>query len=256
MMRTTKVMLISSLAIVGFLSSAIATDTKPLRALYVTGGGWHDYAGQEIVIRETLQERIPGIELTVSAVDGVQDRHPLFENEDWAEGYDLVIYNKCNAPRYSNPDWIERIVKPHREGLPAVVIHGTLHNYWPDEKESGQWVAFLGVTSRNHERGAPVTVTFKERDHPTLQGLPETWSYEQGELYRIHAMADTAESLAVGVSSDNVEHTVVWTNQFGEGRVFGTSIGHATETMRTEEFQTLLTQGVLWAAGRPDDSDD
>jgi len=243
--------IILSAAMVSVAASASPADeVRPLRALYVTGGGWHDYAGQVGIVTEGLKAAIPGIDITVAMVDGVQDRHPVFEQDDWHEGYDVVVYNKCNAPRYSNPEWIERIVKPHREGLPAVLIHGTMHNYWPDEKESGKWVAFLGVTSRNHERGAPVTVTFTERDHPTLAELPETWRYERGELYRIHAMADTAKCLAVGVSGDGDEHCTVWTHQYGQGRVFGTTIGHASETMKTDEFQRLLVQGVLWAVGR------
>lgn len=231
------------------LSPPAIADEQSLQVLYVTGGGWHDYKGQVPVVQQAIEAALPGADVTVAMVDGVQDRHPVFKDENWSDGYDLVVYNKCNAPRYSDPDWIEGIVSPHREGLPAVIIHGTLHNYWPDEKESGAWVAFIGVTSRNHERGAPVTVTFTERDHPILDGLPETWSYKAGELYRVHGMSEQAKCLATGVSGDGVEHCVVWTHQYGTGRVFGTSIGHATQTMRTDEFQTLLRQGVRWAVG-------
>ena len=236
--------------LLGVMGQPAAAGEPPVKVLYVTGGGWHDYKGQVPVVRKAIEAALPGVEVTVAMVERVQDRHPVFEDDRWCEGYDLVVYNKCNAPQYSDPEWIERIVRPHREGVPAVIIHGTLHNYWPDEKVSGAWVAFTGITSRNHERGAPVTVTFTARDHPILDGLPETWSYKAGELYRVHGMSDDAACLATGVSGDGVEHCVVWTHRYGKGRVFGTSIGHATETMRSDEFQRLLRQGIRWALGR------
>lgn len=225
-------------------------DEEPVRALFVTGGGWHDYAGQVPIIKKAMQEAVPHIEITVAKVEGAggdHNRHPVFKDENWSDGYDVVVYNKCNAPRYADDDWIEGIVRPHREGLPAVLIHGTLHNFWPDEERTGQWVAFCGITSRNHERHAPVTVTLTEQDHPILEGLPESWTYEPGELYRVHGMEDGVESLATGVSSDGEEHTIIWTHKFGEGRVFGTTIGHANVTMESDEFQTLLRQGLQWA---------
>ena len=235
------------------LTYSTQAEEDSVRALYVTGGGWHDYEGQVSIVTKAMEEAVPNIDITVSKVEGhggEHNRHPAFKDENWADGYDVVVYNKCNAPHFSDDEWIERIVQPHRDGLPAVLIHGAVHNFWPDEERTGQWGEFCGIISRNHERGAPVTVTFTERDHPILAGLPEEWSYEHGELYRIHGMADGVQSLATGVSSDGEEHMIVWTHEFGQGRVFGTTIGHANETMKTDEFQTLLGQGLQWVLGR------
>lgn len=46
-------------------------------------------------------------------------------------------------------------MRSHREGLPAVVIHGTMHNYWADERErrcsrvcSGRWGAWKPTTEQ------------------------------------------------------------------------------------------------------------
>ena len=46
---------------------------------------------------------------------------------------------------------------------------------------------------------------------------------------------------------------MIWTNQFGKGRVFGTTIGHYPETVATPEFLDLMTRGTLWAAGQLQD---
>lgn len=218
------------------------------KALLVTGGGFHDYVGQTEIILAALKVKLPGLEVDVSEVESSRDApevHPAFDGEDWAEGYDLIIYNKCNSGRFTDPDLVERIVAPHRAGLPAVVIHCTMHCFRPDE--TGKWNAFLGIDSTNHERGAPVEVRFTQPEHPILAGLPETWSYEKGELYRVLSEGDEVDSLAVGVSGEGVEHTVVWTNRYGEGHIFGTTIGHANETMAEENFQVLLSNGIAWA---------
>lgn len=246
-------MLILGLVLGTSMAVSVSADEPPVKALYVTGGGWHDYEGQVAIITNAMREAIPGIEITVAMVEGhggEHARHPVFQVENWAEGYDVVVYNKCNAPRFSDPEWIKRIVAPHKEGLPAVLIHGTMHNFWPDENESGQWIAFCGVTSRNHERHAPVTVTVVEPDHVTMRGLPRTWTNPEGELYRIADMDEAATPLAVGVSSEEMEHCVVWTHQFGKARIFGTTLGHHNSTMKSEEFQTFFKQGLQWALGR------
>lgn len=232
---------------------AAEKSDKAIKALYVTGGGWHDYEGQIPLITKAMEEAVPGIEITVSMVKGHGgkfNKHPAFKEEDWSKGYDVVVYNMCNAPKFSDDEWIERIVKPHREGLPAVLIHGAMHNFWPDEKRTGQWNALCGVISRNHEPHAPVVVTVVEPDHETMKGLPKTWTNPQGELYRIAEMGEQSLPLAVGVSGEKKEHCVAWTSQIGKGRVFGTTLGHHNETIETPEFQRMIRQGLQWALAR------
>ena len=237
------------------------SDDRIMHVLYVTGGGWHDYDAQAPIVVQIIREALAEVGLnkvniTTSNVghprqDSRFERHPVFEREDWAEGFDLVVYNKCNAPRFSDDAWVERIVTPHREGLPAVLIHGTLHNFWPDEERTGLWNAFCGITSRNHERpGQKVTTHVRMPDHPIMNGLPEQWSHGKGELYRVHGMQEGVQVLAVGVSGEGVEHPILWTHQFGKGRVFGNSLGHATETFEGTEFQKVMRQGIQWAIGK------
>lgn len=244
----TLIAMAGALALSGAFASA---EEAPLKVLHVTGGGFHDYDGQQKIINETLQAAIPGIEITTAMVEGgrqAPELHPVFEKEDWYEGYDLVIYNMCNSANTNNPELVERITAPHHAGLGAVAIHCTMHCFRPDE--TGKWHDFLGIESRNHEAHAPVKVTFADIDHPILKGLPETWEYERGELYRVISEGERIVPLAVGISGEEKEHTVVWTNTYGEGRVFGTTIGHYNETMLEEEFQTLLKNAVLWVAGK------
>jgi len=43
---------------------------------------------------------------------------------------------------------------------------------------------------------------------------------------------------------------VIWTNQYGKARVFGTTYGHSDETFRDPVFLDYVARGLLWAAGR------
>lgn len=54
---------------------------------------------------------------------------------------------------------------------------------------------------------------------------------------------------AYGVDTDKY-HLTIWTNQYGDGRVFGTTIGHHSETMATDQYLNVVTRGLLWAADK------
>jgi hypothetical protein len=44
------------------------------------------------------------------------------------------------------------------------------------------------------------------------------------------------------------EHPLAWTTQFGQGRVFATSLGHGPEAVSHPGFRGLFARGVEWAA--------
>ena len=45
------------------------------------------------------------------------------------------------------------------------------------------------------------------------------------------------------------EHPVIWVNNFGKARIFGTSLGHHNETMNNSVWLDVVSRGVLWATG-------
>jgi type 1 glutamine amidotransferase len=44
---------------------------------------------------------------------------------------------------------------------------------------------------------------------------------------------------------------VVWTRQFGKGRVFVSTLGHNTKDLATPQTRKVIEQGLLWAAESP-----
>jgi uncharacterized protein len=94
-------------------------------------------------------------------------------------------------------------------------------------------------------------VKLTEPTHPILQGVAPNWVTPMDELYTIEKVWPNTKTLATSVSErDGKTHPVIWTNQYGQARVFGTSYGHSDEMWRDENFLTLITRGTLWAAGR------
>ncbi|HUR47539.1 MAG TPA: ThuA domain-containing protein, partial [Candidatus Saccharimonadales bacterium] len=49
---------------------------------------------------------------------------------------------------------------------------------------------------------------------------------------------------------DGREHVVCWTYQYGQGRVFATTLGHDLKTVSSPEYLRLLANGLLWATSK------
>jgi uncharacterized protein len=133
--------------------------------------------------------------------------------------------------------------------VPAVVIHCAMHTYRATDIDD--WREFLGVTSRRHDHQSKYPVTPIATDQPILKGFPEKWVTPMDELYIIEKLWPDAKALATSVSEeDGKTYPVMWINQFGKARVFGTTFGHSDDTWRDPVFLTFVSRGVLWAAGR------
>ncbi len=244
--------LLGTLALLALPLGARADDPpKPLKALLITGGCCHDYTNQKTILSDGIAERAR-IEFTVvqQGGNGTFAKLPIYEKDDWARGYDVVIHDECFADT-KDPEWTKRILKPHEDGVPGVVIHCAMHCY---RDGTDNWFKFCGVTSRRHGAAYPHEVLNVDAAHPIMKGFGPAWANPAGELYWIEKVWPTAHPLCVSKNEENGhEETCVWTNQYGKGRVFGTTIGHHNETVSSPEFLNLLTRGTLWACDKLSD---
>ncbi|MBA2114805.1 DUF7133 domain-containing protein [Bremerella alba] len=233
-------------------ATIMAADApKPIKALLVTGGCCHDYQTQKNIIKEGLEARAH-IEVTVVHEGGstTNTKIPLYQDPNWAEGYDIVLHNECFAA-VKDPAWTARVLKPHQEGLPGVVIHCAMHCY---RDGTDQWFKFCGVTSHRHGAQYPHAVYNYDAKHPIMEGFGPAWTNPQGELYHIAKVWDTAHVLGASKEKNQGdEHACVWTNQYGDTKVFGTTLGHHNETMEDDTFLNMLTRGTLWACDKLSD---
>jgi len=141
-----------------------------VKALIITGGCCHNYLYQTFALGSEIQ-KLANVDFDVVNVGGSSTfaQIGLYNDPNWAEGYDVVIYNECFA-KTTDPDYIRKITKVHREGVPAVVIHCAMHTY--RDAEVDDWREFLGVTSKRHDHQAEYEVKVTAADHPVMKDFP------------------------------------------------------------------------------------
>lgn len=243
------IFLATSCMLAGGSPTVSAAEQKPLRALLITGGCCHNYPFQSQQLTNAVAKLA---KVTWTAVmeggSGTRAEISLYANPDWAKGYDVVVHNECFADT-TNQTYIRKITSAHKAGVPAVVIHCAMHTYRATDIDD--WREFLGVTSRRHDHQSKYPVKLVEPGHPILKGVSAKWVTGMDELYVIEKLWPNANALATSVSEqDGKAYPVAWVNQYGQARVFGTTYGHSDDAWRDADYLTLVSRGVIWAAGR------
>ena len=257
-------LLLGALFVLGSTITRAAEPVKPLHALLITGGCCHDYNRQKVIISEGVSARA-NVLWTLVQEGGTGTRREnikdsVYAKPEWAEGFDIVVHNECFADD-ADPEFIERVLAPHRGGTPAIVIHCTMHTFRALKTDAFR--QFLGVTSTHHGPQHPLDVNNLLPSHPIMQSFPGNWTTGNEELYAIDKIWPTTRALAqapdktknaAGTWIDTAkQNTVIWINTYGKGRVFGTTLAHNNKTMSDPVYLDLLTRGLLWACDKLDD---
>src|SRR2546427_827889 len=147
---------------------------EPLKALLITGGCCHDYEAQKKIISEGISARANVNWTIVHEGDAAAKDHKfsIYEKPDWAKGFDVVVHNECSG-RVTNVTWVEHIAKAHFDGVPAVVIHCSIHSY--RESTTDEWRKLLGVSSYRHQVRRPFEIVAVKPEHPVMKGFPSRW---------------------------------------------------------------------------------
>jgi type 1 glutamine amidotransferase len=238
---------------------------QPIRALLVTGGPFHDYARQKDILSQGISARANvQWKIAYDADNGKDHLNPVFANPDWAKGFDVVVHDEC-CSGVKDLTLINRILEPHRRGLPAVVLHCGMHSFrsagWP---KSTPWFDFTGLASTGHGPQQPIAISFIDDKSPITKALKD-WKTINEELYNNSAgkLLATAVPLARGTqktkSKDGKEtisdYVVVWTNTYnGKTKVFATTLGHNNATVADPRYLDLVTRGLLWSVGKLDEA--
>jgi len=231
-------------------NAAVDRDPSPLNALLITGGCCHDYRFQAEAMQQAFKDA--GVNANWKIIHeggtGTDARIDLYNDPNWAQGFDVVIHNECFADT-KDSNYIRRITATHQAGVNAVVIHCAMHTYRGAEIDD--WREFLGVTSRRHDHQSNYKIDVVEANHPIMAGFPGDHVSAKDELYIIEKVWPNTTVLATSTSErDGSKHPVYWTNQYGKARVFGTTYGHSSETFQDKAFLGALVRGSLWAAGK------
>ena len=93
-----------------------------------------------------------------------------------------------------------------------------------------------------------LTVTAPD-EHPITRGL-ERVRFVDETYWPLIGEPDGVEVLATAIEEDE-PRPMIWTSEAGEGRVFGSVLGHYTRTLDDPLFRILILRGMAWAAHEP-----
>ena len=256
-MKRSTLVLIAALA----LSPLFAQQEAPrkLQVLIITGQNGHDWRAVSPVLRDML-EGTGRFEVRVT--EEFRGAGP-----ETLAPYDVVVLNYFER-RKQELWWGERaqnaLLDFVRAGKGVVVYHFSVAAFdgWEEYEKlcAGNWRPDHGRHSARHD----FTVDIKDADHPITRGLKKSFPQRNDELYanlrwqpegtyHVLATAWDDHSLYQGKAKQptpgpGLHQPMLWTVDYGKGRVFVTALGHDADAVRTPAFKTTFTRGAEWAA--------
>ena len=263
--------------LVAFVMSSCAPllhAQQKFKALIIDGQNNHGVWPQTSqMMKKYLEEtELFSVAIATTAKTGTDDSfHPEFKN------FDVVIsnYNGAAWPEATQQSFIEYL----KTGGGFVVVHAANNSFgaWKEynvaiglggwggrNEKSGPYVYFddQGKLVRDKSAGKgghhgaqhPFLVTTRNSQHPITKGMPGPWLHEKDELYdMLRGPAENMTVLATAFASKERGGTgrhepMIFTIDYGQGRVFHTPMGHGIDSQQCVGFITTLQRGAEWAA--------
>ena len=252
--------------------SAAPVPGEKVRVLIVDGQNNHNWKGTTPVLKQLL-ESTGRFTVDVATAPGGKDTagfRPKFAD------YQVVVSNyNGNAWPPETRDDFDKFVK---NGGGLVVVHAA-DNSFPDWVEYNEMIGLGGWGGRtekngpylryrdgkvvrdesagrggSHGRQHEFLVEHINQEHPITKGLPPKWLHVSDELYdRLRGPAKNLTVLAVSFSDKATNGSgetepILFTIDYGKGRVFHTVMGHSPEAMKCAGFAATFTRGTEWSA--------
>ncbi len=242
-----------SLCMSSALSAVDSNDTKPLKALIVTGQSsrYHNWKVSAPILKRLLEQTdLFKVDVAKSPPRGgnMESFKPKFAD------YDTVVLD-YEGDRWSvqtQKDFVEYV----KSGGGVVVIHAS-DNAFPRWKEYNEIIGLGGWAGRNQRHGPyirwsdgkivkdmtpgeagyhgpanPFQVIIRNKQHPITKGLPEKWMHAKDELYsKLRGPAKNLTVLATAYADPKLKGTgehepALFTIEYGKGRIFHSIMGH------------------------------
>jgi type 1 glutamine amidotransferase len=238
---------------------APAQAPRKTQALIIAGQNGHDWRATTPVLRKLLEDT--GL-FEVRVTEEFRGAGP-----ETLAPYDVVILNYYDG-RKPELRWGERaetaLVNYVRGGKGLVVYHFSTAAFdgWTEfEKMSaGNWRPNNGHHSARHD----FNVEIKDREHPITRGMKASLPQPNDELYAnlkwqpagtYHVLATAwddhskyAPNERQPVTGPGLNQPMLWTVDYGAGRVFTTALGHDPDAMKSAAFIATFLRGTEWAA--------
>jgi len=241
------------------ISLAPAQTPAKIQALIITGQNGHDWRATTPVLRAVLEDTG---RFEVRVTEEFRGAGP-----ETLAPYDVVILNYYDK-RQAALRWGERaetaLTDYVRAGKGLLIYHFSMAAFdgWTEyEKMCGaNWRPNNGQHSARHD----FTVTLQDKDHPVTRGMRSSFPQANDELYAnlrwqpkdaYHILATAWDDHTRYPSTEKqpvpgsgLEQPMLWTVDYGKGRVFVTALGHDPDAMKSSGFKVTLARGAEWAA--------
>jgi uncharacterized protein len=256
-------LLIGAIGSVGLAQQPTNAPPK-IAVLIVTGQNGHNWRGTTPILRKILEDTG---KFEVRVMEEFRGAGP-----ETLAPYDLVVLNYFERGRpelkwgdKANAAFLDYV----RSGKGVVVYHFSMAAFdgWTEyEKLSGgNWRPNNGHHSATHD----FVVDVKDREHPITKGLKLSFPQKNDELYAnlrwqpagsYHVLATAYDDHALYQASrtdsrapqplegPGANEPMLWTVDYGKGRVFVTALGHDVDQVQTPAFMTTFARGAEWAA--------
>lgn len=129
-----------------------------------------------------------------------------------------------------------------------------------------QWDEYgkiIGGYCDGHPWNEEVGIRVEDPGHPSTRHLGTTFRIAD-EIYqfknfagdRVHVLMRldpfATDMTKRGIKGTGTGFPLAWTNQYGQGRIFYTALGHRPEVWDDPRFQEHLFKGLLWTIGSAD----
>jgi len=269
-MKTPFLAFIASLAAAGVLL-AQENAAKVYSVLILDGQNNHNWQQTTPVLVDALQSsgRFK-VEVSTSPAKDA----PAADWDKWRpqfSKYDAVIsnYNGQMWPGEVSGAFIDYV----KNGGAFVCIHAANNSFglWAEYNEmiglggwggrnekSGPYVYLNGAELvRDESPGAggshgpqlEFLVEIYDPNHPITKGMPMKWKHAKDELYdSLRGPAKNMKVLATSLSEKTKrQEPMIFTIEYGKGRIFHTPMGHADYSMRCVGFYNTVQRGTEWA---------
>jgi type 1 glutamine amidotransferase len=223
--------------------------SRPLRVLVLSGGGYHEFAGNLAILLPAVAARMPlaWTQVALKPADkATPSERAALDAVDLSATFDVILDYTQGDLALSDVAR-DKLLAFVRGGGGLVGLHCAADSYpgWAG------WDDLLRGRFERHPAFQAIGVAVSDAAHPVVAGLPRDWQLKDEFYHLKDCAADDKHVLMTGTSPEGGElRPVTWVREYGQGRVVYTILGHGPETHGDPHYQQLVAQALQWAAGR------